>query len=175
MKNNPQRRDRFLRVSEKRRKKAIEAIGAINSLSASHYKFEKEEIVNLFSSLYAALDKGWLTFTLKGVSEKEKLEFLFDREISQYEQIKKSDPALYAELRNNLSANVTAYIEKKENDSSSNKMSLDVLKDLEGVIHHKISDGLDKINGQMKELEYQLYRQTEKVSYLLEQTEKKLK
>ena len=94
MKNNPQRRDRFLRVSEKRRKKAIEAIGAINSLSASHYKFEKEEIVNLFSSLYAALDKGWLTFTLKGVSEKEKLEFLFDREISQYEQIKKSDPAL---------------------------------------------------------------------------------
>jgi len=70
---------------------------------------------------------------------------------------------------------VTAYIEKKENDSSSNKMSLDVLKDLEGVIHHKISDGLDKINGQMKELEYQLYRQTEKVSYLLEQTEKKLK
>jgi len=26
MKNNPQRRDRFLRVSEKRRKKAIEAM-----------------------------------------------------------------------------------------------------------------------------------------------------
>ena len=55
MPSNAERRERFLRVSKKRLKKALDAIESINSLDGDHYKFDNDEIPKIFASLYASL------------------------------------------------------------------------------------------------------------------------
>ena len=44
MPSNAERRERFLRVSKKRLKKALDAIESISSLDGDHYKFDNDEI-----------------------------------------------------------------------------------------------------------------------------------
>ena len=118
MPSNIERRERFLRVSKKRIKRAVEAIESINSLDGDHYKFENDEIAKIFSSLYASLDYSWLSFKLKNVSNQDKLNFLFEREVAQYENIRKRDPVFYAEIKKNLPELLVNFIEKKEGSIS---------------------------------------------------------
>tara|TARA_B100000035_G_C20964762_1_gene538239 strand:- start:33 stop:503 length:471 start_codon:yes stop_codon:yes gene_type:complete len=113
MPNSDERRERFIRVSQRRVKKAISSIESVNALTGNNYKYENDEIVSIFTSLYAALDTGWLTISLKGISNKEKVSFLLEREISQYENIKALDPDLYEDLKLKLPSYVSNFIEDK--------------------------------------------------------------
>ena len=115
------RRERFLRVSQKRVKKVIDAIESVNALAGNNYKFEKDEIISIFKSLYGALDKSWLTISLKGTSNEEKINFLLERDLSQYENIKTLDAALYKDLKLKLPNYVTNFIEGKKNEKNNPK------------------------------------------------------
>ena len=114
MPNSEERRERFIRVSQKRVKRAITAIESVNALTGNNYKYGNDEIVSIFTSLYAALDTGWLTISLKGISNEEKISFLLEREISQYENIKAIDPDLYKDLKHKLPSYVSNFIEDKK-------------------------------------------------------------
>ena len=88
MPSNAERRKIF-KSFQKRLKKALDAIESISSLDGDHYKFDNDEIAKIFASMYASLDYGWLSFKLKNISTQDKLNFLFEREVAQYEHIKK--------------------------------------------------------------------------------------
>ena len=124
MPNNDERRERFLRVSQKRVKKAEDAIRSINALTGNNYKYEDDEIISIFTSLYAALDTGWLTISLRGISNEEKIRFLLEREISQYENIKSLDISLYKDLKMKLPSYVSNFIEDKSSEMDIDKKEI---------------------------------------------------
>ena len=99
MPSNAERRERFLRVSKKRIKKALDAIESISSLDGDHYKFDNDEIAKIFASMYASLDYVYFSFKLKNISTQDKLNFLFERGVAQYEHIKKEILSFILKLR----------------------------------------------------------------------------
>lgn len=147
MPSNAERRERFLRVSKKRLKKALDAIESISSLDGDHYKFDNEEISKIFSSLYASLDYGWLSFKLKNISTQDKLNFLFEREVAQYEHIKKRDPVFYSEIKKNLPDLLINYIERKEANFSNVSFN-----NFEEEMHKKMKDLENNVDYIKKEI-----------------------
>ena len=64
------RRNRFLRVSPKRKAKVLDAIESLQALSKSHYQYDKDEITELFNEIQLALDSTRLKFAGTSVEDR---------------------------------------------------------------------------------------------------------
>ncbi len=120
------RRDRFLRVSPKRKAKVLDAIESLQALSKSHYQYDKDEITELFNEIQLALDSTRLKFA--GTSVEDRFHSLLDRDIKQMEQLKKLDPELFSQILNKFNGTYLSQYLKNKEEKEMNKdfMSLDL-------------------------------------------------
>lgn len=120
------RRNRFLRVSPKRKAKVLDAIESLQALSKSHYQYDKDEITELFNEIQLALDSTRLKFS--GTSVEDRFHSLLDRDIKQMEQLKKLDPELFSQILNKFNGTyLSQYLKnKEEKEMTKDFMSLDL-------------------------------------------------
>ena len=120
------RRNRFLRVSPKRKAKVLDAIESLQALSKSHYQYDKDEITELFNEIQLALDSTRLKFA--GTSVEDRFHSLLDRDIKQMEQLKKLDPELFSQILNKFNGTYLSQYLKNKEEKEMNKdfMSLDL-------------------------------------------------
>ena len=120
------RRNRFLRVSPKRKAKVLDAIESLQALSKSHYQYDKDEITDLFNEIQLALDSTRLKFA--GTSVEDRFHSLLDRDIKQMEQLKNLDPELFSQILNKFNGTyLSQYLKnKEEKEKTKDFMSLDL-------------------------------------------------
>ena len=120
------RRNRFLRVSPKRKAKVLDAIESLQALSKSHYQYDKDEITELFNEIQLALDSTRLKFA--GTSVEDRFHSLLDRDIKQMEQLKNLDPELFSQILNKFNGTyLSQYLKnKEEKEKTKDFMSLDL-------------------------------------------------
>ena len=91
---NSIRKERFLRVSEKRLNRALAAIDSLKNLSSkSNYDYNKKEINHISGRLLAKVKLVMSSFG--SFNAEERFQQLLDQDYIQFDLLKSSDPALY--------------------------------------------------------------------------------
>lgn len=104
------RRERFLRVKERRLEKALAAIESLENLSnKANYEFNQTEVDEMYGLLLAQLKNVFASFFSN--SDKEKYEQLIRADQLQYELLKTTEPGVYSFIEREIE---TASPEEKE-------------------------------------------------------------
>ena len=95
------RRERFLRVKERRLENALAAIESLENLSnKTNYEFNQTEVDEMYGLLLAQLKNVFASFFSN--SDKEKYEQLIRADQLQYELLKTTEPGVYSFIERDI-------------------------------------------------------------------------
>ena len=107
------RRERFLRVKERRLENALAAIESLENLSnKTNYEFNQTEVDEMYGLLLAQLKNVFASFFSN--SDKEKYEQLIRADQLQYELLKTTEPGVYSLIEREIDTALPAENAKRE-------------------------------------------------------------
>ena len=157
------RRERFLRVKERRVLNALTAIESLENLSnKTNYDFSQKEIDEMYGILLAKLKDVFASFFSS--SSKEKFWQLVRSDEIQYEQIKKNDPELYSHIEQELLR------QKNSTPSTSNERRSQDFKNLAYAINN-LSVGIKDMHKKISCITEKTESNTKRIDRMLRHTQ----